>query len=544
MEGSGLAVIEPNPVAGPVPAPVPTTNAWAARTAAGTSPWKTNQAPAPCSLADVMSEELAKELQEENKDTLQKLTVGSGPDFLTTQTDDLDVSDDLLLAQMLQREFDLEHDQMLRMEERKVNGDSRVTISFENYRMVHPAETEDSSGSDVDLDTPEDAWDHDKPATVPKRGYTGKGQNMVTKHDAKICGQKNSARMMQFPPDFHSGDSVGMVLPNHVYNTLKVHSYKEDHRSHRVHDKKEISTAEQAIDPRTRLLLYKLVNAEILECINGSISTGKEACVFHAFGGKMGDLLVPNECAIKVFKTTLNEFRTRDRYIKEDFRFKDRFSKLNPRKIIKLWAEKEMHNLNRMRRAGIPCPEVVLLRKHILVMSFIGQNQQPAKKLKDIQLSADQWQQAYAQCLDLMCRMYRDCHLIHADLSEYNMLWHNGQIWFIDVSQSVEPQHPHALEFLYRDCRNVCQFFSSKGVPNVPQVHQLFNKVSEMNIQAGEDKDCLEQIQTYEKKEEYLSQGMSRENFAFDYFFERSKLQQEKQKAKQAENSEEDDDET
>ncbi|XP_066268340.1 serine/threonine-protein kinase RIO3-like [Branchiostoma lanceolatum] len=544
MEGSGLAVLEPSPVAGPVPvpAPVPTTNAWTARKAASTSPWNTTgQAPTPCSLTDVMSEELAKELHEEEKGTFQKLAVGSGSDFLTAQTDDLDVSDDLLLAQMLQREFDLEHDQMLRMEERKVNGDSRVTISFENYRMVHPAETEDSSESDEDL---EDAWDHDKPVTVPKRGYTGRGQNMVTKHDAKICGQKNSARMMQFPPDFHSGDSVGMVLPNHVYNSLKVHSYKEDHRSHRVHDKKEISTAEQAIDPKTRLLLYKLVNAEILECINGSISTGKEACVFHAFGGKMGDLLVPSECAIKVFKTTLNEFRTRDRYIKEDFRFKDRFSKLNPRKIIKLWAEKEMHNLNRMRRAGIPCPEVVLLRKHILVMSFIGQNQQPAKKLKDIKLSADQWQQAYAQCLDLMCRMYRDCHLIHADLSEYNMLWHNSQIWFIDVSQSVEPQHPHALEFLYRDCRNVCQFFSSKGVPNVPQPHELFNKVSEMDIQAGEDKDCLEQIQTYEKKEEYLSQGMSRENFAFDYFFERSKLKQERQKAKEAANSEDEEDET
>lgn len=29
------------------------------------------------------------------------------------------------------------------------------------------------------------------------------------------------------------------------------------------------------------------------------------------------------------------------------------------------------------------------------------------------------------------------------------------QVWLIDVSQSVEPTHPHALEFLFRDCRNV-----------------------------------------------------------------------------------------
>ena len=57
---------------------------------------------------------------------------------------------------------------------------------------------------------------------------------------------------------------------------------------------------------------------------------------------------VPKECAIKVFKTTLNEFKTRDRYIRDDHRFKDRIAKQNPRKTIKLWAEKEMCNLRRL----------------------------------------------------------------------------------------------------------------------------------------------------------------------------------------------------
>lgn len=61
----------------------------------------------------------------------------------------------------------------------------------------------------------------------------------------------------------------------------------------------------------------------------------------------MEDQEVPSECALKVFKTTLNEFKTRDKYIKDDYRFKDRFSKLNPRKIIRMWAEKEKHNLKR-----------------------------------------------------------------------------------------------------------------------------------------------------------------------------------------------------
>lgn len=45
---------------------------------------------------------------------------------------------------------------------------------------------------------------------------------------------------------------------------------------------------------------------------------------------------MPKECAVKVFKTTLNEFKTRDKYIRDDYRFKDRFSKqVSPNLICK-----------------------------------------------------------------------------------------------------------------------------------------------------------------------------------------------------------------
>ena len=55
-----------------------------------------------------------------------------------------------------------------------------------------------------------------------------------------------------------------------------------------------------------------------------------------------------------------------------------------------------------------------------------------------------------------MTNLYKRCNLIHGDLSEYNILWHENICYFIDVSQSVEPAHPNALEFLYRDCCNIC----------------------------------------------------------------------------------------
>ena len=42
------------------------------------------------------------------------------------------------------------------------------------------------------------------------------------------------------------------------------------------------------------------------------------------------------------------------------------------KKLIEVWAMKEVNNLNRLRRAGILCPEVVAHRKQLLLLSFIG----------------------------------------------------------------------------------------------------------------------------------------------------------------------------
>lgn len=43
------------------------------------------------------------------------------------------------------------------------------------------------------------------------------------------------------------------------------------------------------MDSRTRLLMYKMVNAGVLEKINGCISTGKESVIFHADGGRWAE---------------------------------------------------------------------------------------------------------------------------------------------------------------------------------------------------------------------------------------------------------------
>lgn len=66
-----------------------------------------------------------------------------------------------------------------------------------------------------------------------------------------------------------------------------------------------------------------------------------------------------------------------------------------------------------------------------------------------------------------MRKLFQECKLVHADLSEYNMLYNNGEIWVIDVSQSVEHDHPLALEFLRRDVVNVNEYFEKHNAHNL-----------------------------------------------------------------------------
>ena len=70
----------------------------------------------------------------------------------------------------------------------------------------------------------------------------------------------------------------------------------------------------------------------------------------------------------------------------------------------------------RLHSGGIPCPEVVLLRKHVLIMSFIGKDQHPAPKLKDVHLSSDQWKSAYHQCIQVHVHLHCIYPSIHPSI--------------------------------------------------------------------------------------------------------------------------------
>ena len=57
----------------------------------------------------------------------------------------------------------------------------------------------------------------------------------------------------------------------------------------------------------------------------------------------------------------------------------------------------------------------------------------------------------YDATIGFIKRLYQDAHLVHADLSEYNILVDDqAEPVFIDMGQSVLVQHPRAQEFLQR----------------------------------------------------------------------------------------------
>ena len=99
-----------------------------------------------------------------------------------------------------------------------------------------------------------------------------------------------------------------------------------------------------------------------------SFLSGVQANVYHALTPSKAHL------ALKIYKTSILVFKDRDRYVTGEHRLRRGYSK-NPRKMVKLWAEKEMRNLRRLNAAGVRSPEPIEVRENVLVMSFIGNSE-------------------------------------------------------------------------------------------------------------------------------------------------------------------------
>uniref|UniRef100_A0A1I8EUZ4 Serine/threonine-protein kinase RIO3 n=1 Tax=Wuchereria bancrofti TaxID=6293 RepID=A0A1I8EUZ4_WUCBA len=452
------------------------------------------------SFAEIMSEELAEQLEEEDASNLDPSIAqyGLSPSELAQCKNDLE------LARKLQEEFDREYEMSLKSAERKEVG-TKIEFGFERYRPSYDSDydlEEELSEDDEDLREVAIDFLYSRPKDeFPSSGYMRDGSgHLITKHDKEIAERRNSEKMMHLPIDIPTGDVVGEKLSNRVYNKLRNYCKADQRRNARVKDKDEKATNESSMDKVTRLIIYRFITTGLFDVIENVIATGKESIVLRAVAHGDGvRLFEERHCALKVFKMALSEFKNRSEYVQDDYRFK------NPRRVLRIWAEKEYTNLNRhvscihpMVRAGVKCPKPIRRRKHIMIMTFIGSNGIAARKLKDIEwIDQEIIYDTFLQVKVAMIKMFSDCNLVHGDLSEFNILYHENDVYIIDVSQAMDISHPRALFFLLRDIDNVLEFFEKLGTKNLPSATELFNEITGLNMDP--EKNLVVQVEHFEK---------------------------------------------
>ena len=204
-------------------------------------------------------------------------------------------------------------------------------------------------------------------------------------------------------------------------------------------------------DKSTLLAVHKLMQKGNIETIDYPIARGKEAHVFHATSLK-------GPVAVKIFHTTNAVFKGLAKYIDGD----PRFSGLSGRhrELVNIWVKKEFRNLRRLRKHGIRVPIPISYHKNVLVMELIGTDA-AAPRLRDIEVQEKF--ETFSEMLDMVAIAWQNANLVHADLSEYNILWHDDEPGFIDVGQGVTDQHPHSEEFLVRDVTRLVHWINKQG---------------------------------------------------------------------------------
>lgn len=171
-----------------------------------------------------------------------------------------------------------------------------------------------NKGYDPDFDEPQRESRNSKYSHIAKQ----KSKKQDNNEDYEIGNQ------------FNASNKVRTEMIKNYNSTLEGTKKDKDKKDHAVFDK--------VIDNKTRYQIQKFQNSEFITKMNGCISAGKEANVYHA------DAPEGKEYAIKIYKVETMVFRDREEYIEGERRFKNGFCKSNPRKMIKLWAEKEFRN--------------------------------------------------------------------------------------------------------------------------------------------------------------------------------------------------------
>jgi RIO kinase 1 len=139
----------------------------------------------------------------------------------------------------------------------------------------------------------------------------------------------------------------------------------------------------------------------------------------------------------------------------------------------------------RALEAGVRVPTPLACDRNVLIMEFIGRDGIAAPRLRDVPAEmlaeAIGLEELFQQIVVAMKRLYTKAGLVHADLSEFNILL-TGYVErelassveagaaldlapvLIDMGQATLLDHPNARPFLLRDAQNMSTYFAKLGL--------------------------------------------------------------------------------
>jgi len=220
--------------------------------------------------------------------------------------------------------------------------------------------------------------------------------------------------------------------------------------------KEKFKTSHSVFDEFVNRTIFKLISQGHFDGLESPIFIGKEANIFSAKKGKKSII-------VKIYRLETCDFNKMYDYIKEDPRYVNLKGKR--RKIIFSWVQREFRNLLIAREANVRVPTPIAFMNNILVMEFIGEKE-VAKQLKD--KIPDDLKKFFDQIIGNMKKLYK-AGLVHADLSQFNILNHKNKPVFIDFSQSSSIKTSTADEYLDRDIKNIVNFFNKHGLNENPE---------------------------------------------------------------------------
>ena len=215
----------------------------------------------------------------------------------------------------------------------------------------------------------------------------------------------------------------------------------------------------------------------------GILKTGKEADVFLV---ERADPLEPERAVVMAAKRYRSpEHRafhrsaayTEGRSMKRsrDVRALKRKSTFGREVAAGEWAISEWGALVRLWQLGLPVPYPVQIDGTEILMEWITVDGDSAPRLAQTRPSPTLLWSYYEQVREALAVLVQ-AGLVHGDLSAYNILAAGDRLVIIDLPQVVDlVGNPQGMDFLLRDCTNICGWFRGKGLEI--DEHQLFGEL-------------------------------------------------------------------